>query len=576
MSDLPPSERIRRALRALFDKAYEGEPWAKWLLDLFPEYFVLADGTVSFADFHRELWAWVFGIDETRPRPFLAVWPRDTGKSTHAEVACAYLGVTDKRRYALYVCGTQDRADDHVNNIAALLESPAIAQRYPEHSERAVSKFNQSKGWRVSRVRTAGGFTVDAIGLDKAVRGARLEMERPDLIILDDIDGRHDSPRAAKKKIEQLTDNIIPAGNRDRVAILFAQNIIHDNSVMAQLVDGKASFLQNRIVSGPHPAIRNFTYEEDEGRTVVTGGDPTWDGLSLATCQRIIDDIGISAFLREYQQKRSEGKGALWSEALIEQRRVDSIPEDLSHVVVAVDPQASNQKQGSETGIVVVGLSQGKAYVLRDASGFYSPDEWAQESLQQYDAWKADVIVGERNNGGDMVEANIIHARPNASYDAVWASRGKYTRAEPVVALYERGMVYHAGRFPMLEGQMTTPYDPFDEESSWDRMDALVWAVTHLLLSVQDAPHFDRQRHTYTPAATATKAYIIDPKRVYAWKQAIEQGRRVPAYGPEDYEPLRRVFVAYLEEYQRTKDYRGALVVEQYEALREKMGDIKV
>jgi hypothetical protein len=99
------------------------------------------------------------------------------------------LGAREKRRYALYVSMTQEQADDHVANVAALLESPAIAAHYPALGQRLVGKFGNPKGWRRNRVRAASGFTVDAIGLDTAARGIKLEDARPDLIILDDIDG---------------------------------------------------------------------------------------------------------------------------------------------------------------------------------------------------------------------------------------------------------------------------------------------------------------------------------------------------------------------------------------------------
>jgi len=223
-----PSRTLERVLGGIGRQGYAKEPWAKWLLDVAPTAMTLADGTVDFAEFHRDMWAWLFGVGDGRPMPFIGAWPRDTGKSTHAELGCIYLGCEDKRAYALYVCDTQSRADDHVGNVAALLESDPVAQRYPQHSERLVGKFSQSRGWRVSRVRTAGGFTIDAIGLDKAVRGARLEQERPSIIIFDDIDDKHDTPRAVAKKIEKITTAILPAGNRDNVVIPSVDDIVSE------------------------------------------------------------------------------------------------------------------------------------------------------------------------------------------------------------------------------------------------------------------------------------------------------------------------------------------------------------
>jgi prophage tail gpP-like protein len=103
-------------------------------------------------------------------------------------MAVADLGCRGKRKYCLYVRMTQDKADDSSRTSRALLESDEIARHYPEHAKRKVGKFGNAKGWRRNRVWTAGGFAVDAIGLDTASRGVKLEDQRPDLIIFDDID----------------------------------------------------------------------------------------------------------------------------------------------------------------------------------------------------------------------------------------------------------------------------------------------------------------------------------------------------------------------------------------------------
>jgi hypothetical protein len=123
------------------------------------------------------------------------------------------LGVRGKRKYVLYVRETQEQADKSVANVAALLESKAVASYYPEHGDRMVSKFGASRGWRRNRLRTSGGFTVDAIGLDTAARGVKVEEQRPDLIILDDIDDKHDSAGATARKIKTITTSILPAGS---------------------------------------------------------------------------------------------------------------------------------------------------------------------------------------------------------------------------------------------------------------------------------------------------------------------------------------------------------------------------
>ncbi|MFA6135629.1 MAG: hypothetical protein WC869_16595 [Phycisphaerae bacterium] len=491
-----------------------------------------------------------------------------THNSAHAEVAAVRLGITGKRFYCIYCCSVQDRADDHVANIAALLEDPSIERRYPEHAQRLLSKFNQSKGWRVNRVRTLGGFTVDAIGLDKAVRGARLEDHRPDLIIIDDIDARHDSPRITAKKIEKLTDDVIPAGNRDTTAILFVQNLVHSDSVMAQLVDDKLKMLSNKILSGPYEAIKGLTYEtrevdlDGQRRTQVffTGGKAIWKGLSLETCEQIAQDITIEAFKREYQQDRRIKRGSLWTTDLISQYRVERAPEDMRVVVVGIDPATAEDNDLAETGIVTVGVCEGHAYVLRDVSGRYTPNEWAEAALKQFDTWRASVIVAERNNGGALVKSNILGLRPLAPVDTVWAKRGKYTRAEPIVSLYERGLVHHVGYLDMLEDQMCTPYDPSSDDLLWDRMDALVWAITKALPIDEDG-HFEAESNTYESAEVATPEFVGVPiDRIEEWRKQLETKGKLVC-NADEWASARQMVVNYLLSYSRTQDPRGVFVL---------------
>jgi phage terminase large subunit-like protein len=182
--------------------------------------------------------------------------------------------------------------------------------------------------------------------------------------------------------------------------------------------------------------------------------------------------------------------GALWNRAIIEGARA-RIDPTLVRVVVAIDPAASAKEGADETGIIVAGKDEdGRGWVLADASGRYQPTEWAKTAISAYRTHGADRIVAEVNNGGDMVEATLRMIEPNAPFAAVRATRGKVTRAEPVAALYEQGRVRHLGAFPHLEDQMCA----FTAEAhanpnvrsagySPDRVDALVWALTDLLVA---------------------------------------------------------------------------------------------
>lgn len=154
---------------------------------------------------------------------------------------------------------------------------------------------------------------------------------------------------------------------------------------------------------------------------------------------------------------------------------------DLRRIVVAVDPAVTSRGDSDETGIVVAGVDHdGRAHVLADLSGRMPPDRWAQRAVDAWDQWGADRIVAEVNNGGDLVERNLRAVRAGVPFKAVTASRGKLTRAEPVASLYALGRVSHAEPFPELESQMVG-YDGTGD--SPDRMDALVWALTELMLT---------------------------------------------------------------------------------------------
>jgi phage terminase large subunit-like protein len=152
----------------------------------------------------------------------------------------------------------------------------------------------------------------------------------------------------------------------------------------------------------------------------------------------------------------------------------------LARVVVAIDPAVSKLEDSADTGIVAAGKDfqdPPHFYVLEDATCHESPDAWAKRARGVYTRHRADRVVGEVNNGGDLVEANIRHCDPNIPFKAVHASRGKLVRAEPIAALYEQGRVHHVGSFPVLEDQMC---DYVPGAKSPDNMDAAVWALTEL------------------------------------------------------------------------------------------------
>jgi hypothetical protein len=280
------------------------EEWDEWLSEIFPDYC-----SSPFADRHREFWeqAQTLTVD-TAPIPFVSPWPRGGGKSTSAELGVAYVGVTNRRKYILYVSETQDQADKHVETIAGMLESEEVERYYPAHAKPMVGKFGNQKGWRRERLMTHGGLVIDALGLDTAARGIKVGRQRPDLIVLDDIDNKADTPGITAKKIATLTTSILPAGARN-VAVWVIQNLIIPHGIVTRVVDGRADFLTQRRVSGPHPAVRDMKWswvedrETGTRRALITSGIATWEGQNLDVCQHLVDTVGIDAFLKECQHE---------------------------------------------------------------------------------------------------------------------------------------------------------------------------------------------------------------------------------------------------------------------------------
>lgn len=177
-----------------------------------------------------------------------------------------------------------------------------------------------------------------------------------------------------------------------------------------------------------------------------------------------------------------DNPNALWQRPAIDATRVRQAP-DLRRIVIGVDPAVTAKEDSDLTGIVAAGIgNDDQFYVLSDHSLIATPDAWARRVVKAYHDHRADRIIAETNNGGDLVETVIRTIDRSVSYTKVTASRGKMIRAEPVAALYEQGRVHHVGSFPELEDQMCN-FDPLVDDKSPDRMDALVWALSFLMES---------------------------------------------------------------------------------------------
>lgn len=236
------------------------------------------------------------------------------------------------------------------------------------------------------------------------------------------------------------------------------------------------------VTTTPRPtlAVRNLM----AASTTVTVRGSTYenlDNLAPAFRDQIITQYEGTRLGRQelHAEILDDVPGALWQRTMLDGGRVMATP-DLVRIVVGVDPAASDNEGAAETGIIAAGIgTDGHGYVLDDLSLRASPAGWAAQVVAGYHKLKADRIVAERNNGGDMVAHTIRTADNTAAVRQVWAARGKLVRAEPIAALYEQGRVHHVGLFADLEDQLCG-WVPGD--TSPDRLDALVWALTDLML----------------------------------------------------------------------------------------------
>ncbi len=220
---------------------------------------------------------------------------------------------------------------------------------------------------------------------------------------------------------------------------------------------------------------------ENEDTYLVTGSThENAANLAAAFLSEILDKYEGTRLGRQEIEARflEDTEGALWTRSMLEKITIGHLPE-LDRVVVAVDPAVSAGSQSDNTGIIVVGKKDNQGFVLADYSVKAAPLVWARRAVEAYHHFKADRIIAEANQGGDLVESMIRTVDPSIAYKSVHATRGKLVRAEPIAALYEQGRVFHCTHLSDLEDEMCT-YNGTGK--SPDRLDALVWGLTHLLV----------------------------------------------------------------------------------------------
>ena len=282
------------------------------------------------------------------------------------------------------------------------------------------------------------------------------------------------------KSIPGLTTFVIDEGEEflDEDAFntisLSIRSTLRPNRVLwIQNPSNKTHFLYKRFIEGGEPCTHIHTTYLDNIENLSREFIEDAERMKATNYKR-----WLHVFMGEWLD---DAEGLLWDMDILNATRTTEAPE-IVRSVVAVDPAVTSNASSDETGIVVVGKdANGHGYVLEDISGRYTPNEWAQKAVEAHNRHRANAIVCEVNQGGDLVTNAIKTIDDRILVKGVRATKGKALRAEPIYALYQRGLIHHVGYFGKLESQMVS-FNPDANQSSPDRLDALVWGFTDLMI----------------------------------------------------------------------------------------------
>jgi len=389
-------------------------------------------------------------IDDPAKRKIIRAGRR--GGKTVGMAILAIEKYLDGRR-VLYAAPTQDQIERFWLEVTKALAEPISAGVYYKNETRHIIERSGTE----NRVRAKTAWNADSLRGDYA-----------DVLILDEYQ-LMDETAWTEVGAPMLLDN-----NGDAVFIYTPPSLRSRSSSKARDPQHAAKLYKKamRDETGRW-AVFHFTSWENPHISREALNEISEDMTSIAIRQEIMaEDI-------------DEAPGALWTREVIENGRVMKAPDSMSKVVVGVDP--STTSGGDEAGIVTAGVYGNDYYTLSDDTLQGSPEAWAQAAITAYHRHKADCIVAEKNNGGEMVESVIRQAVINARMKdktvgevpvrLVWASRGKAIRAEPISAIAEKGRDHHVGTFERLEDELCM-WVP--GEASPNRLDAKVWAMTYL------------------------------------------------------------------------------------------------
>lgn len=387
-------------------------------------------------------------IEDTAPRKVIRAGRRG-GKTVGMAIYAVREFLAGHR--VLYAAPTQDQVERFWTEVARALHEPIAAGVFTKNETRHCIELDGTE----QRIRAKTAWNADTLRGDYA-----------DRLILDEY-------QLMNEEVWEVVGAPMLLDNNGSVTFIYTPPSLHSRSVSKANDPQHAAKLFKRAQADASGrwAVFHFTSRDN----------PHISGTAL---DELVQDMTSLAYRMEIMAEDvDEVPGALWTREAIDRSRVLKAP-DCGRVVVAIDPSAT--ATGDEAGIIVAGLCGDHAYVLADVSLQASPLGWAQAACAAYHKHEADRVVAEQNNGGEMVQLTIETADASVPVKLVHASRGKATRAEPVAALYEQGRVHHVGTFNALEDEqcLWTPGD-----ASPNRMDALVWAITELMISSDPTPH---------------------------------------------------------------------------------------
>jgi hypothetical protein len=456
--------------------ADQAESWETWSMRVFPH--LKADVAPWF---HREYAEHVWETTARyTPPPVAPVLFRGGAKSTLSRALALGLGLTGKRKFILVVCATQDAANRAVTDMAGLI-TENVVKLYPWAASPTVASTLLVKfGVRQSVINVGGRLTVLGVGLIGGTRGLLVDGQRPDVMLLDDLDDTGDSATVIRRKRAYLLESVIPAAAAGGATIMFAQNAIRPDGIMAEVMrQERGGALHGARIIGPVPMLENPTYD-DEGR--LSGGTPTWPArFTLESINRERDMMTPNVWLRECQHDMNVAVEGALLEAHHQFTTTPMPPiGDLQVTRIGLDPSVKSSKTTDETGIVVSGrMKDGKIVVLEDATcGPETPMKaWIDTVCDLVEKWGADIVV-EDNNGGDawdLLLKQALKARGlSAQVKSETANQTKRGRAMPVAEAVKGARVVKATRALELTHELCT-WLPGDK--SPNRIDAFVWSV---------------------------------------------------------------------------------------------------